>query len=261
LIRALDEPVLVIDSDHRIVEVLQGVEGKEVFTLSDNPLDHADIERICEILHSEVKSCNAKSIFLDSLTTLIGPMVNRATLDAESGRFKNRSLAFKRKAILMKMLQDTLTQTGRDIFYLWHLEEGVFSGNDQVNHTVPETERKRLLRSLNALLCVVDADGRRGIRIDWSKSGVSGQTIWDDEGYWKGVPEKIEKALNSRNPLLRSFTGPEEAIQWGVSMKAFDTPESSKKRYAEIREEHKPKKASEMFSLWCDEVKSRRGNG
>jgi len=54
--------------------------------------------------------------------------------------------------------------------------------------------------NLNAVLTIVkDTNGRRGIRIEWSRYNnniAAGQIIWDTEGMWKGVPEKLDTFLS-----------------------------------------------------------------
>ena len=61
--------------------------------------------------------------------------------------------------------------------------------------------------NLNAVLTIVTdpQSSKRGIRIEWCRYNNSiarGQVVWDDEGMWKGVPEKLDI-------FLESFTGKE----------------------------------------------------
>ena len=50
---------------------------------------------------------------------------------------------------------------------------------------------------MNAIIAL-EKDAKTGARqavITWSRAGKKGIVIPDTEGYWKGVPEKIEEAL------------------------------------------------------------------
>lgn len=252
LIPALLQPVLVIDADQRIAEIVSRLaDTPEIYSFSDDPEDHTNIERICDLIKQEVTQCDAKSIVVDSLTTLINPIIQRALLQSKDPETRNRSLPYVRKSALMKLLQDCLTSTGRDIFYLWHKERGNFNGQDQWNHTVSEYERDRLKRSSNAMLETVHEGGRFGLRVDWSRAGLEGSVFWDSEGFWEGIPEQIDKALADASPR---FPNRKKAIEWGVKKGRFATFEESEARYLEIREKAAPKTASEMFQLWETEV-------
>lgn len=252
LIPALLQPVLVIDADQRIAEIVnQMADVPNLYSFSENPEDHTDIERICELIKTEVNECDARSIVVDSLTTLINPIIQKALLEAKDPDTKNRSSPYVRKSALLKMLQDTLTQTGRDIFYIWHKERGNFNGQDEWKHTVSEYERERLRRSSNAMLETFVEGGKFGIRIDWSRAGLQDVTFRDKEGFWEGIPEQIDAALAAEAPR---FPNRRKAIEWGVKQGRFASFEESQSRYLEIKEKFSPKTASEMFRRWEQEV-------
>ena len=81
------------------------------------------------------------------------------------------------------------------MLWVWHLEDAQLNGQTHIRETLPETERERLFRSLNASLRIVRENDRRGILVEWSREGPSGMVVWDELGHWKGVPERIEAVL------------------------------------------------------------------
>ena len=91
-----------------------------------------------------------------------------------------------------------VTAHGTHVLWVWHLEDAQLNGQTHIRETLPETERERLFRSLNASLRIVRENDRRGILVEWSREGPSGMVIWDEQGHWKGVPERIEAVLYRR---------------------------------------------------------------
>lgn len=196
---ALRGPVVVIDADHRARE-LAGRGPADIWPFSTKPHENTDPYLIAQILmrDAEEYAREVRTIAVDSVSGILTPIIARAMAGNKRGENKNKVAAFVEKAQVLRLIQDPLAATGCDIVYIWH-EETAFDNNaKRVTHqTVPDTERKRLQRSLNALLVAdIDAEGRRRLRIGWSRSGHGqGQAFVDTVGGWVGIPEQIDAAL------------------------------------------------------------------
>jgi hypothetical protein len=254
-------PLLVVDADHRFTEVAGRAVG-EVYQLSDNPADNMNAERIAALLREHMADSGIRTVVVDSLTSILSPLVVEAILDNEAGRNKNRVSAFKDKALAMRLLQDTITGWGCDVLWIYHLRTGLDSA----------VELARLRRSLNLQLRMVDSTGsagggRRGIHVEWARRGRSGFTLWDESDHWQGMPEKIEQAvyggltpaqmsaLEKQKPT--SFSGPQEAIAWGYEQGCFNDAVHAQNTYDELKRAREPKSAQAMWSLWLAEVERR----
>lgn len=260
-------PLLVIDSDHRFNEVAR-LAG-EVYQLSDNPADNVNAERIADLLKENMKDSGVKTVIVDSLTSILTPLVVEAIMDNDAGRNKNRVSAFKDKALAMRLLQDTITGWGCNVLWIYHTRTGLDSQAVQRESTsISTVELARLRRSLNMQLRVVQVDERRGIQIDWARRGRSGLILWDETGIWQGMPERIEQAtysgltvedmerLEAQQP--KGFAGPQEAVAWGYEQGCFNDAVHAKNAYDELKREKRPKDAKEMFALWIAEVERRK---
>jgi hypothetical protein len=112
-----------------------------------------------------------------------------------------------------------------------------------------------------------DANARRGIHVDWARRGRNGITLWDEAGYWQGMPDKIEQAVyggltpEQMSSLERqrpaSFSGPHEAIAWGFEQGCFNDAVHAQNTYDELKRSRHPKNAQDMWALWVAEVEHR----
>jgi hypothetical protein len=261
-------PILAVDADHRFDEVAR-LAGGNVYALSEAPADHVTPERIAALLRANMPGSDVKTICVDSLTAILAPLVTRAILDNDAGRNKNRAAAFKDKALAMRLLQDAVTAWGCDTLWVWHLQSGRNAQAEECETaTVSRTELARLTRSLNMMLRVIEAGGRRGIHVDWARRGRSGVTVWDSSGTWDGMPEAIEKAvydglteadqkrIEAATPT--SFAGPEQAIAWGFEQGCFQALQHARNAYDALKRETQPKTAAEMWTLWIADVTARK---
>ena len=111
----LAAPLLVIDADHRFAEVAHLVAG-DVFSLSDRPADHVQVERIAALLKSNLAEPSGRpgfqTVVIDSLTAIITPLVVEAILDNAAKRNKNRVAAYKHKALAMRLAPGHGNQLG-----------------------------------------------------------------------------------------------------------------------------------------------------
>jgi hypothetical protein len=260
-------PILPIDADGRFAEVLHLVEG-DAYQLSDEAADHTNVRRIADLLEANMVGSDVATVVLDSLTTIIAPLVTKAIQANDAGENRNRVAAFKEKALAMRLLQDSLTRYGTDVLWIYHIHDGRDSkGNPVTRSTISETELARLMRSVNLKLEIVAAEGRRGIKVIWARRGRSGMVLWDDTGCWRGMPDKIEQAVydglteEERQRLERGepvvFPSPEVALAWAVESKAFDDEVHARNAYDKLKQDHQPRTAYEMAALWIGEVQRR----
>lgn len=263
----MNGPMLVVDADHRFAEVLRNVTA-DVFSLSDNPADNVDAERIAALLHSNMSGSGVKTIVIDSLTAIIAPLVTTAVLDNDAGRNKNRAAAFKPKALAMRLLQDAVTGYGVDTLWVYHLRSGLNEKAQAVENTsISTVELARLRRSLNLQLRVVEQNGKHGVVIEWARCGRSGLTLWDDTGCWRGMPERIEHEIYGgltiedmrriADSTPTSFTNPQSAIAWGFEQGAFKDALHAQNAYDKLKTDKQPKTAAEMWQLWIADVEER----
>jgi cell division septation protein DedD len=292
-ILAMRQPALIVDADGRRHEL----KGGELYELSEEPADNRSVERIQDLLDQNMPGSNIKTIAIDSVTSLIGSSIARAMLDNAADRNRNKNQAWVDKAEKMRLLQDSVTAHGTHVLWVWHLEDGQLNGQHHVRETLPETERERLFRSLNASLRIVRENDRRGILVEWSREGPSGMVIWDEQGHWQGVPGRIEAALYGRsgdakptppkspltkptamepanseppnpelqdgsaNPQARNvltFHNPSEAISWAVEQGAFADVFAAEIAYDQLRGEMKPRNAKEMYIAWTGFVRKQK---
>lgn len=261
-------PLLVVDADHRFAEVARFAE-EEVFQLSDEPADNVNAERIAALLKENMTGSGVRTVVIDSLTSILSPLIVEAILDNDAGRNKNRVASFKDKALAMRLLQDTITGWGVDTLWIYHLRTGLDGQAREVESTtISVVELARLRRSLNMQLRAIQDHERRGIHVEWARGGRSGLTLWDESGCWRGMPEKIEAAVYGgltteemsafEEQAPGAFSGPEDAIAWGVEQGCFRDTVHAKNAYDKLKRERKPQTAAEMWQLWIAAVEVRK---
>ncbi len=260
------QPLLPIDSDHRFSEVLHL--ARDVYSLSEVPEDNVNTDRIAAILAEKMPASGVETIVVDSLTSIITPLVTQAMVDKDMGREKNLAAAFRTKALAMRQLQDAVTRWGTDVLWIYHLNDARDEkANAVTKATVSATELVRLTRSINMQLESVVQDAKRGIKVVWARRGRSGMTLWDESGSWEGMPEKIEAAVyDGLTPAEMDrielsapeiFPSPEVAISWAMDQGAFDEIAHARNAYDKLKREHNPQNARHMAALWVANVQYR----
>jgi len=260
-------PMVIIDADHRFDEVLDLAQG-DVYELSDAPADHVDPSRIAALLSANMPGSGAKTIVVDSLTTIMAPLIASAQLDFDQDKVKNLAAGWRTKALSMRLLQDAVTRWGCDVLWIWHLEDARDEkAREVVRSTLSKTERARLVRSLNLQLEIVQEGNRRGVKVIWARRGRSGMTLWDETGTWAGMPERIEAEVYDgltkddqdkiETEAPEVFPDPATAIAWGLERGAFEVLQHARNAYDKIKAEKQPKTAKEMRDLWVAEVERR----
>lgn len=261
-------PLLVVDADHRFAEVAR-LATEEVFQLSDEPSDNVNAERVAALLKENMAGSGVKTVVIDSLTSILSPLIVEAILDNDAGRNKNRVASFKDKALAMRLLQDTVTGWGVDTLWIYHLRSGLDGQARQVESTtISVVELARLRRSLNLQLRLIEEHNRRGVYVEWARRGRSGLTLWDESGSWQGMPAKVEAAvyggLTTEEMIAfeehapAAFSGPEDAIAWGVEQGCFRDTVHAKNAYDKLKRDKKPQTAPDMWQFWIEEVEQRK---
>jgi hypothetical protein len=255
-------PLLAVDSDGRFVEAVGP--GVTAYTLDDNH----NAENIVNEIRRSMLGSGVKTIVVDSLTSIITPLVVAAILGNDAGRNKNRVSAFKAKALAVRLLQDAVTSAGVDTLWVYHLRDGMDAKAKAGESTsISVTELSRLRRSLNMQLRIVQDGNRRGMTVEWARRGRQGVTLWDDTTHWAGMPEKIEKAVYAglsaedmdatEKGTPKAFAGPEDAIAWGWESGPFRDARHAKLAYDKLRTEQQPKSAANMWLAWIADVERR----
>jgi hypothetical protein len=250
--------------------------GREVYELSSVPSDSTDPDRVAAILTREMPGSEIGTIVVDSLTAIIAPLVTQAMVDKDAGREQNLAQGWRKKALAMRQLQDSVTRWGTDCLWVYHLQDARDAkAREVVRATVSETERARLTRSINLQVEIVQDGDRRGVTIPWARRGRSGMTLWDETGAWAGMPERIEEVVYGglsdadQERIEREtpdvFPSPDKAIAWGFEQGAFQAIQHARNAYEKLKRDEQPKDAQEMARLWVADVLARleaaNGNG
>lgn len=264
----LRAPLLIVDADHRFAEVARLAQG-QVFTLSDDPADMVDAGRIVAHLRANMAGSGVKTIIIDSLTAILAPLITEAVMSNDAGVNKNRVAAFKGKALALRLLQDAITGWGVDCLWVYHLRAGLDAQARQVENTsISVVELARLRRSLNLTLQMVHEGARRGVCVDWARSGRQGMTLWDETGCWRDMPERIEEAVYAGLTPAElaaktvaaptAFTSAADAIAWGFEQGVFADALHAKNAYDKLKADAAPKTPAEMWRLWIADIQRRR---
>lgn len=264
-------PVLAIDADQRFSEVLKAA-AADVLQLSSDPADNVNARRIVALLHENMGGAGVGTIVVDSLTSIITPLVVKAILANDAGENKNHAVAFKPKSMAMRLLQDAVTAYGTDVLWIYHWRDGIDSKAKSARSTsISAVELARLRRSLNMQLSMFTEGNKRFVCVEWARSGRSGITLEDETGRWAGMPEKIEEAVynglseEERDQITEatptSFSSKEEAIAWAwEKLGAFKDALHAQNAYEKLKREEDPNTSSEMWALWIGEVERRAKN-
>jgi hypothetical protein len=84
----MKDPILAIDADQRFQEVLDFAGERDVYELSEVTSDNTDPDRIAALLDEHMPGAEIGTIVVDSLTTIIAPIVTQAMVDKDKGRTK-----------------------------------------------------------------------------------------------------------------------------------------------------------------------------
>lgn len=250
-------PLLPIDADNKLYGSQQYAVG-EVMEFSENHTDTVDVARIEKILEENMPGSGIKTIIVDSVTPILEPLILKGMENTSGGMGR-----WQPKAAAMKKLTYACTKWGGDVLFVYHIDDSMNSSAKMAEKTsITTVELARLNKHFNMSLSVVEEGNRRGIRVDYAQHGKYGMTIWDDNGYWRGVPEKIEEAVYAGGVLAEperpaSFAGPANAIAWGMAQGCFRDEMHAKNAYEKVKTDKSPKTPQAMWDAWLEEVDQR----
>jgi hypothetical protein len=257
-------PILPIDADNKLFGSQQYAIG-EVMEFSSDHADTVNVARIESILELNMPDSGIKTIVVDSVTPILEPLILKAMESTQT----NKISAFASKAAAMKKLAYATTKWGCDVLFIYHIEEttaakadgsiGVKVGDKVEKNTITDVELARLNKHFNMSLTVVEEGKRRGIRIDYAQHGRYGMTLWDDNGYWRGMPERIEEIVYASGVLAEperptSFADRAHAIAWGMAQGVFKDEVHAKNSYEKLKAEKNPQGAQAMWTAWIAKV-------
>jgi hypothetical protein len=192
---------LVADLDGRWKEQEKTASGRSHVIAENDPLKLA--KRMDEALPNLFGSVG--TVIMDSGTAVMDYLQSKGRLMEAEAREKKQKFnvndIHRLKADTMRLLAGAALKWHCDVLWIFHTEKSMESGKEKVRTTISAMELERLKKNLNAILTIVtDSKGKRGIRIEWCRfnnSIAAGQIVWDDEGMWKGVPEKLDVLLEN----------------------------------------------------------------
>jgi hypothetical protein len=196
----LSPEYLVADFDGRWTEQ-KGAKGKSHIIRESDPLKvESEMKRLRPQIGQYVKT-----VIYDSGTAVLDFIQSRGRLMDANAREQNKKFNLndihRMKADTMRVLRLAALQYHCDVLWIFHTEKSMESGKEKVRTTISTLELERMKANLNAVLTIVrDSKGTRGIRIEWSRFNnniAAGQVVWDTEGMWKGVPERLDLFLQS----------------------------------------------------------------
>jgi hypothetical protein len=202
----MDAEHLVLDLDGRWKEQERNIQSRSYTITESDPLKIVDeMKKQYPQVHQYVHT-----IVVDSGTAVMDFIQSKGRLMEVAAREQRQKFNLndihRLKADTMRLLRFAVLQWHCDYLWIFHTETSMESGKEKERTTISATELERMKANLNAVLTIVkDSKGTRGIRIEWSRYAnnvAAGQVIWDTEGMWKGVPERIDS-------FLANYTGRE----------------------------------------------------
>jgi hypothetical protein len=190
---AMNPEYLTLDMDGRWAE--QDLDEKSHIVTDTDPLKIVDrMEGLRLKLQNKVAT-----ILVDSGTGILDYIQARGRLMEADARAKNEKFnkdnVNRMKADVMRVLRLAILKWHCDYIWIFHIEDGQYQGDSKERTTISKIEIERMKANLNAILTIVqDSKGKRGIRIEWCRynaNAAAGQVVWDEEGYWHGVPDKV----------------------------------------------------------------------
>ena len=194
----LSPEYLVCDFDGRWAEQ-KDVKTKSHVIRESDPLKVIDeMKKLYPQLHTYVNT-----IIMDSGTAVLDFQQSRGRLLDTQAREEKRKFnlndVHRNKADTMRVLRLAALQWHCDVLWIFHTEKRMESGREKIRTTISATEMDAMKQNLNAILTIVrDSKGMRGIRIEWCRFNnniAAGQVIWDTEGMWKCVAERLDVFL------------------------------------------------------------------
>ena len=220
-----DEKIgVVVDADGRFDEAVSKELAGRFVPLSDNKEDMRDAKAIRDICYKSMPDSSVGTFIVDSVSSIIEPVILDTQRQKEEGKVKNLATAYKQKADLMKYLRDGLVRWGTDVIWIYHLRNSTdANAKKTVVTSIPELELTRLMMDINLKLqIVVDKNERRGVKVLFARGGRTDFVIWDDSGNWEGIRERL------LNEVWGGLTEEEQTQLEGAIPTGFKTGQEAK---------------------------------
>ena len=261
-------PIYAIDSDKGFVRARRAMNNKfpelngKVYSPSQQgcliPLHiHQEAER-------NVFQHGIKTIVIDSVSKIYEfntrPAVMAGRLSSADrvkyGFSKNKASNLQNKADAIQTIS-YIAAYGTHIFYVWHEKETVDMENIKngkmekiMKETMSVEERKRLMTSVDIVLYFSFSKGKYAVTVGDETRGYAdkpntGFTIYDRPGnYWRNSLARIYGLIYT------TFSGQDEAINWGLQTLGKEDPVELGAFYEEIRGRANPEKPGDMWVAW-----------
>lgn len=199
--------MLIIDGDNRFGEVKMRTPELKASGLPQS--DCRDPRAIAKALKEGSPNHPFKTIAVDSLTPILTPYITEAMASNAANERKNKASGWVDKANAVKMVCDAVSGMGCDYVFIWHKLEGR-NGNAEKfqKSSIPETEKARMMRVMNAVIELGKDEKGRFAKIVWSRFGVRDVIVRDQHGMWKGVVDEIDRIQMEANIAQQVFENP-----------------------------------------------------
>jgi len=115
-----------------------------VYQISEDPVDNTDPDSIAALLDENMPGADIGTIVVDSLTSIIAPIVTQTLVDKDQGRQENLTAGWREKALAMRQLQDAVSKWGVDCLWIYHLRDARDARADKVTRaTLSRTTASR----------------------------------------------------------------------------------------------------------------------
>lgn len=274
---AMRLPLLLADKDGRGGELAFIVDN--VHSLTDDP----DVLNDPDVLSDYITTIGGQAqyrkgtVAIDSMTAIIEPIVDRIMAANDKGENSNRMGAFRPKALAMRQLTNALVAAGGDFVIIYHTRTSSMAKGNQVETveraSLSALEEARMFKVLNAIIQLgEDSKGRFAQIRDCRVGSAVGQKFYDTEGFWRGVPEKIDAHIEQckRNEVAAGesvvvFGSKAAALAWGFEQGVFADEAAAQNSFNKLKRELEAKAKENgtkltsgvMFAEWRKKVMAK----
>lgn len=205
---------LVVNADGRFQDQLKHARGK------CHLINTIDVLEAIDRMRALRKTLIGKigTVVVDSGTTILDTTIAEGQLRVMAGLAKAHDNN-RVKAEMMRALRGAVMSFGCSTLWIFHIEDAKDkNGNDRDRVTIPEYELERMKPNLNAVLTMVQdpKNSMRGIRVEWCRynnGAAQGQIVWDLDGMWDNIPQRLSIFLREFNPTC-GYNGRVYSTDW-----------------------------------------------
>ena len=273
---AMGSPVLIADADNRSEEVAFLMD--EIYPLFD--ADDFNNYKDPDVVARAIKEVAAHPTFrggivaIDSITTIMEPIVAEAMSANKRGENTNQMSAFEPKARAMRQLTNACVATGLDFAIIYHTKQSSMARGRNTETiertTLTPVEEARMIKSLNAVIELgQDQRGRYALIRNCRVRGAVGAKFYDTTGFWKGVPEAIDAHIvkakrdqisggkQEQETGRPKWAGMADAFAWGMEVGAYNDEVHASNAWDKLKKEKSPSSFNEMAQLFWEDTNRR----